>query len=107
MAYIAIETRYIPPTEKTGAKIKVKALDQIAPFSDPDARRPSRTVAFDHSLNADVNHEKAAMQFLPVVMRDTEGVALVMGQTERGYVWTPVRLRYLESAPMEGHLRIN
>ena len=107
MAYIAIETRYEPATEKTGARIKVRALAKVNPFSDPDARRPSLIVRFDHSLNADANHERAAMQFLPVVMRDTEGVALVMGQTEEGYVWTPVRLRQLESAPLEGHLRIN
>jgi hypothetical protein len=107
MAYIAIETRYVSPTGRNGAKIKVKALARVDPYSDPDAKRPALTVAFDHSLNADANHERAAMQFLPVVMRDTEGVALVMGQTEEGYVWTPVRLRYLESAPLEGHLRIN
>ena len=102
MAYIAIETRY-EPAEKTFARIKVKALDKVNPFSDPDARRPSLIVRFDHSLSVSENHERAAMQFLPVVVRDTEGVALVMGQTERGYVWTPVRLRQLESAPLEGH----
>ena len=107
MAYIAIETRYEPATERTGARIKVRALAKVTPFADPEAKRPSLIVPFYYSLNEDENHERAAMQFLPIVMRDTEGVALVMGKTEEGYVWTPVRLRYLESAPLEGHLRIN
>lgn len=47
--YQAIETRYLGPTTFKGSRIKASAW------------AGSKTVPYDHSLNAEENHLKAAM----------------------------------------------
>ena len=99
MAYVAIETRYLGPTNYQrrrwthstrylyrGARIKATALDTF----HSDERPKSVTVPLDYALDTEANHERAAMELLPKVCNSPDAVQLHKGATRRGYVFVIV-----------------
>ena len=86
MAYMAIETKYLGPTNYRGSRIKATPLDTFT-----EGRRISATVAYDYSGDAEANHRAAAELLLPQVVRDWPSVDLVAGATATGYVFVAVQ----------------
>jgi len=82
MAYIAIQTKFLGPTNFRGARIKATAMDSYR-----DERVMSVTVGYDHALNGDENHRVAAEKLLPQVVRNPKDVHMVAGAWKRGYVF--------------------
>ena len=85
MAYIAIQTKFLAPTNYRGSRIKATAMDRYR-----DDRVMSVTVSYDHALNGDDNHRVAAEKLLPQVVRSPEDVHMVAGAWERGYIFVAV-----------------
>ena len=85
MGYIAIQTKFLGPTNFRGSRIKATAMDSFS-----DERVLSVTVGYDHALNSDANHRVAAEQLLPKVVRNPEDVHMVAGAWKRGYVFVAV-----------------
>jgi hypothetical protein len=78
---LAIETRFVGPTNTRGSRIVARVMEQL----------PTRkvTVEYEHGLNADENHRAAAIALIHR-MGWTSGNgygAWVMGASERGYVF--------------------
>ena len=89
MAYTAIETKYLGPTNFRGSRIKASARDTF--FSGHVDENPKTlTIGYDYALNADGNHERAAMALLPSVCSSSDNVKLYKGATARGYVFVIV-----------------
>jgi len=86
MAYMAIETKYLGPTNFRGSRIKASARDTFY----VDEKPKTLTIGYDYALNAYGNHERAAMALLPSVCSSPESVKLYKGSTERGYVFVVV-----------------
>jgi hypothetical protein len=86
MAYMAIETKYLGPTNYRGSRIKAAAMDTFT-----EKRRISVTRAYDYSASAEANHRAAAERLLPQVVFSPENVELVAGSTATGYVFVPVQ----------------
>ena len=85
MAYMAIETKFLGPTNYRGSRIKAFARDTYS-----DSKPQSVTVGYRHELNADANHEAAAQELLPKVCSSPSTVRLYKGATMRGYVFVVV-----------------
>jgi hypothetical protein len=85
MAYMAIQTKFLGPTNFRGSRIKATAMDNFS-----DGRAISVTIGYDHALNGDANHRVAAEKLLPHVVRSPEGVHMVAGAWKRGYVFVAV-----------------
>jgi hypothetical protein len=86
MAYMAIATKYLGPTNYRGSRIKATALDTF----DSDAKPKSVTVSMDYALDTDANHERAALALLPTVCNNPDAVTMHKGATKRGYVFVVV-----------------
>jgi hypothetical protein len=86
MAYMAIETKYLGPTNFRGSRIKAFARDTFS----TDEKPKTLTIGCDDELDADANHERAAMALLPSVCSSPDNVKLYKGSTERGYVFVVV-----------------
>ena len=86
MAYMAIETKYLGPTDYRGSRIKATARDTFS----SDEKPKSVTVSMDYALDTDANHERAALALLPKVCNNPDGVQLHKGATQRGYVFVVV-----------------
>jgi len=106
MAYMAIETRYLGPTDYRGSRIKATARDTF--YSDE--RPKSVTVPLDYALGTGANHERAALALLPKVCNNPDGVTLHKGATKRGYVFVAVPTPTREGCPLGlsawDHLRV-
>ena len=94
MAYMAIETRYLRPTNYRGSRIKATALDTF----NSDEKPKSVTVSMDYALDADANHERAALALLPRVCNNPDAVTMHKGATKRGYVFVVVPVMKAETA---------
>ena len=92
MAYMAIETKYLGPTNYRGSRIKARAMD-----SWTGGKREAVTVSVGYALNSEDNHTAAAMRLLPKVCNNPSEHRLVAGATERGYVFVIVRRNLLET----------
>ena len=88
MAYVAIETKFLGPTNYRGARIKAFMRDK--PYGD---QKTSLTMGYDHALDGYENHERVAYEFMPNVVSERDGVRLEVGSTRTGYVFVPVRFR--------------
>ena len=82
MAFMAIETKFLGPTNCRGARIKAQAMDLWS-----DGKRESVTVGYDYALNSEDNHTADAMHLLPKICNTPSDYLLVVGATERGYVF--------------------
>ena len=83
MAYMAIETKYLGPTNYRGARIKATAMDTFS-----DEKRLSVTIPYPYEMSlGEPMHRKAAEQLMPKLVNDMDGVSMVAGATERGYVF--------------------
>jgi len=99
MAYMAIETKYLGPTNFRGARIKATAMDHFYSRSwadDPlghsrSDRKLSVTIPYPYELSAEAMHRLAAEQLMPKLVNDPDGVSMVAGATDRGYVFVIVR----------------
>jgi len=87
MAYMAIETKFLGPTDYRGSRIKAWARDTFS-----DAKPVSVTVPYDYALDSDQNHSRAATELVPKVCSASGVVTLHKGATERGYVFVIVPL---------------
>ena len=85
MASVAIETKFLGPTDTRGSRIK--AFMRETPWRDDQPK--SVTLGYRHDLNGPENH-KAAAQELVKRIGFTEVGRLVMGATDKGYVFVPV-----------------
>jgi len=94
MTYIAIETRFLGPTNHRGARIKAVAMDRLYSNERPD----STTVAWDDSKDTDGNHEAAAWALLPKVCSAPDRAKLHRGATERGFVYVVVTHQEVDNA---------
>ena len=83
MAFMTIETKYLRPTNFRGARIKARAMDSW--YSN--GKRESVTVGYDYALNSEDNHTAVAMHLLPKICNTPSDYQLVVGATERGYVF--------------------
>ncbi len=85
MVYQAITTKYLSPTNTKGARIRATSASGI-----------SKTVAYDHALDAEGNHLAAARYLVAYLNWPGKWVQGSMG--ERGYVFVHVSAH----APAEG-----
>jgi len=85
MAYMAIETKFLGPTNYRGSRIKAFARDAYS-----DSKAVSKTIGYRHDLNSDANHETAAQELLPKVCSSPATVRLFKGATRQGYVFVAV-----------------
>ena len=83
MAYMAIETKYLGATNYRGARIKATAMDTFS-----DEKRLSVTIPYPYEMSlGEPMHRKAAEQLMPKLVNDPDGVSMVAGATDRGYVF--------------------
>ena len=85
MAYMAIRTKFLGPTNYRGARIKATAMDTLS-----DERPISITVPYDYSASTEARHREAAEALLPQVVNTPEDIRLIPGGCDRGYVFVPV-----------------
>jgi hypothetical protein len=87
MSYMAIQTKYLAPTDYRGARIKATGMDTF----HSDDRKRSITVPYDYGATAEQRHREAAELLLPRIVSEPNHVRLVAGAWERGYIFVPVR----------------
>ena len=85
MAYMAIRTKFLGPTNSRGARIKATAMDTLS-----DERPISITVPYDYGASTEARHREAAEALLPQVVNTPEDVRLIPGGCDRGYVFVPI-----------------
>ena len=85
MAYMAIRTKFLGPTNYRGARIKATAMDTLS-----DERPISITVPYDYGASTEARHREAAEALLPQVVNTPEDVRLIPGGCEGGYVFVPI-----------------
>jgi hypothetical protein len=84
MAYMAIKTKYLGPTNYRGSRIKATAMDTWYSEERPE----SVTVPYDYSaLITEETHRQAAMTLLPRICKDADNMELIAGSTTDGYVF--------------------
>ena len=86
MAYMAIQTKFLSPTNYRGARIKATGMDTF----HSDERKRSITVPYDYGATTEQRHLEAAELLLPQIVNEPERVRLVAGAWERGYIFVPV-----------------
>ena len=90
MAYIAIQTKFLGPTDYRDARIKATSMDTFP----SDERKRTVTVPYNsHATKAtgtEQRHLEAAELLLPQIVSEPERVRLVAGAWERGYIFVPV-----------------
>lgn len=84
MAYVAIRTKFLGPTNHRGDRIKATAMQNYS-----DERRVSITVPYDYGIATATQHRQAAERLLPL-LNISEDVELIEGGCQRGYVYIPV-----------------
>ena len=84
MAYVAIQTKFLGPTDHRGDRIKATAMDSYS-----DGGRKSITVPYDYGIPTATQHRQAAEALLPL-LNIGEEVELIEGGCQRGYVYIPV-----------------
>ena len=85
MAYMAIRTKFLGPTNYRGARIKATAMDTFS-----DGRPVSVTIPYDYGATTEARHREAAEALLPLVVNAPEDIRLIPGGCDRGYVFVPV-----------------
>ena len=85
MAYMAIRTKFLGPTNSRGARIKATAMDTLS-----DERPISITIPYDYGATTEARHREAAEALLPRVVNTPEDVRLIPGGCDRGYVFIPI-----------------
>jgi len=102
MAYVAIETRYIPASNTRGSRVKATAMEakpkdyEVPGYQRPPLRfrsrqRESVSRAWDSDIEPFRNHLRAAQELLPELTSDGGVFTLIPGSTDRGYVFTVLR----------------
>ena len=86
MAYMAIQTKFLGPTNYRGDRIKATGMDTF----HADKRPRTITVSYDYGTTMKQMHRKAAELLLPQIVDEPERVQLVAGSCERGYIFVPV-----------------
>ena len=86
MAYVAIQTKFLGPTDHRGARIKATAMDRTC----SDGVKKSVTIPYDYGATTEARHRQAAELLLPQVVNHVEDVELIEGGWERGYIYIPV-----------------
>jgi hypothetical protein len=86
MAYMAIQTKFLAPTDYRGDRIKATGMDTF----NTDERKRTVTVPYDYGATMEQMHRKAAELLLPQIVNEPERVHLVAGAWERGYIFVPV-----------------
>jgi hypothetical protein len=86
MAYMAIQTKFLGPTNYRGDRIKATGMDTF----HSDERKRTVTVPYDYGATMEQMHRKAAELLLPQIVSEPERVRLVAGAWERGYIFVPV-----------------
>ena len=86
MAYMAIQTKFLAPTDYRGDHIKATGMDTF----HSDERKRSITVPYGYGATMEQMHRKAAELLLPQIVSEPERVRLVAGAWERGYIFVPV-----------------
>ena len=86
MAYMAIQTKFLCPTDYRGDRIKATGMDTF----HSDERKRSITVPYDYGATMEQMHRKAAELLLPQIVPEPKEVRLVAGAWERGYIFVPV-----------------
>jgi hypothetical protein len=84
MAYVAIRTKFIGPTNHRPDRIKATAMESYS-----DGRRKSVTITYDYGIPTATQHRQAAEALLPL-LNIGEDVELIEGGWERGYIYIPV-----------------
>ena len=84
MAYVAIQTKFIGPTDHRPDRIKATAMESYS-----DGRRKSVTITYDYGIPIATQHRQAAEALLPL-LNIGEDVELIEGGCQRGYVYIPV-----------------
>lgn len=74
----AIYTKYLPATDRRGARIKAYTCDS----------RESLTVAFNYDSSVLIQHARAANAFIRTYMPQCVDMALTYGDAPNGYVFT-------------------
>ena len=87
MAYMAIQTKFLGPTNYRGARIKATGMDTF----HSDERKRSVTVPYDYGSTTEQRHREAAELLLPQIVNEPWRVRLVSGAWERGYIFVPVQ----------------
>ena len=85
MGYVAIQTKFLGPTNHRGARIKATAMDSYS-----DGKKQSITVNYDYGTPVTTQHKQIAEQLLPLLHIVPEMVELVEGGWERGHIYIPV-----------------
>lgn len=80
---IAIQTKFIGPTNSRGSRVKATTLDKNPSTGRPD----SITISWDHALNAHNNHRQAAKA---LAERNGWSGFWAHGDTLDGAVWVRV-----------------
>jgi len=86
MAYMAIQTKFLGPTNYRGDRIKATGMDTF----HSDERKRTVTVPYDYGATMEQMHRKAAELLLPQIVSEPDRVRLVAGAWERGYIFVPV-----------------
>ncbi len=84
MAYVAIRTKFIGPTDHRPDRIKATAMESYS-----DGRRKSVTITYDYEATTEARHRQAAEALLPL-LNIGEDVELIEGGWERGDIYIPV-----------------
>ena len=92
MAYGAIKTKYLGPTEYRGARIKATEMDSY----NQNERKKSVTIPYDYGFTHERLHRDAAELLLPQVVHNPKIVRLVAGGCEDGYVFVPELIREVD-----------
>ena len=90
MAFTVIETKFLPPTNHRGARVKATRMDRWT-----GEKTPSVTIPYSfgvETLTVEQLHLKAAKMLLPEVVNKyvIDDVILIAGSWERGYIFTPI-----------------
>ena len=86
MGYMAIQTKFLAPTDYRGDRIKATGMDTF----HTDERKRTVTVPYDYGATMEEMHRKAAELLLPQIVNEPERVRLVAGAWECGYIFVPV-----------------
>ena len=92
MAWLAVETKHLGPTNHRGDRIKATVM-QGRPS---DGKRETLTVPYEYGKDTEEQHKAAAVKLLDSIylMGDKEFAEtfdMEAGSTDRGYVFVPVR----------------
>ena len=70
MAYMAIQTKFLAPTDYRGDRIKATGMDTF----NTDERKRTVTVPYDYGATMEQMHRKAAELLLPQIVSEPERI---------------------------------